>query len=124
MHTSNIVNCVEEVASLATVRTSTIRCYIYPPVTAVALWPRLSIDRELTVQAMSLLIRVDHGLKEARADWNKDRFRRLMRIRPRAVRRLRRRWERLDPKPVRPLGNLRRRYHAHLAGYLNSVAQD
>ena len=124
MHTSHVVNCVEEIASLATVRTSTIRCYIYPPVTAIALWPELSIDRELTVDAVSLLIRVDYGLKEARADWNDDRFRRLMRLRRQAVARLRRRWERLDPKPVLPLGTLRRPYHSNMAGYLNPVSQD
>jgi hypothetical protein len=113
-----IVNCVEEIAGVAMLRTSTIRCYLYPPLTAAALRPRLSPDRELTVQAMTLLMRVDAELQEARADWNEDRFRRLMRLRPRAVRRLRRRWETLNPKPLIPLGNLRRRYHSNLARYL------
>jgi hypothetical protein len=115
-----LLNCVEEVATLAAVRISTIRCYEYPPVTAAALWPKLSPARELTAQAMILLMRVDVELREARADWNEDRFRRLMRIRPRAVVRLRRRWERLNAQPRLPLGSLRRRYHANIAGYLNS----
>jgi hypothetical protein len=93
---------------------------MYPPLTASALWPRLDTDRELTRQAMTLLMRVDYELKEARAEWNEDRFRRLMRLRPRAVSRLSRRWERLNPKPLIPLGNLRRRYHSNLARYLFS----
>ena len=118
MQTFSTINCVEEVAPLAAVRTSTIRCYVYPPLTACALWPKLSPDRQLTVQAIRLLMRLDSELCEARADWNDDRFRRLMRSRPRAVRRLFRRWERLDSKPSVPLGSLRRRYHANLAGHL------
>ena len=118
MQTLLTINCVEEVVLLAAVRTSTIRCYLYPPLTASALWPNLNPERELTVQAIRLLMRLDSELREARADWNDDRFRRIMRSRPRAVRRLIRRWERLDPKPVVPLGSLRRRYHANLAGHL------
>src|ERR1043166_2404422 len=58
-------------------------------------------------------------LVESRADWNEDRIPRLMRLRPKCVSRLRRRWERLNPKPRIPLGTLRRRYHATLAGHLN-----
>ena len=112
------INCVEEVALLAAVRTSTIRCYVYPPLTAAALQPRLAPNRELAAEAMALLIRLDTALREARADWNGDRFRRLMRSRHRAVRRLIRRWERLDPKPLVHLGSLGRRYHANLAGHL------
>jgi hypothetical protein len=118
------ISCVEEVASLATVRTSIIRCYTYPPLTASALWPRLSPDRELTAEAMSLLMRLDSKLRYARADWNEDRFRRLMRARAKAVVRLRRRWERLTPQPRITLGSLRRRYHANIAAHLNSVSQD
>lgn len=114
-----IVNCVEDVATLAAVRVATIRCYEYPPLTAAALWPKLSLARELTAQAMTLLMRVDLGLREARADWNEDRFRRLMRVRPRAVVRLRRRWKKLSPQPRVCLGSLRRRYHANIAGYLH-----
>lgn len=119
---ASIVNCIEEVGFVATLRISTIRCYVYPPLTATALQPRLSPARELTAQAMTLLMRVDAELRETRADWNGDRFRRLMRLRPRAVGRLRRRWEGLDPKPSMPLGSLRRRYHANIAGYLHDSA--
>jgi len=118
MQNLSIINCVEEFASLAAVRTSTIRCYLYPPLTARALWPKLNPERELSAQAIQLLMRLDSKLREARADWNDDRFRRLMRSRPKAVRRLIRRWEQLDPKPLMPLGSLRRRYHANLAGHL------
>src|SRR5689334_6061736 len=124
MQIFSTINCVEEVASLAAVRTSTIRCYLYPPLTARALWPKLSPDRELTVEAIRLLIRLDSELREARADWNDDRFRRLMRLRPQAVNRLRRRWEKLNPPPHLSLGNLRRRYHASIAGHLYAVPKD
>ena len=116
------INCIEERTDPREVNASggalTIRCYVYPPLTASALWPKLNCDRELTAQAIRLLMRLDFELRAARADWNDDRFRRIMRLRPRAVRRLIRRWERLDPKPVVPLGNLRRRYHSNLAGHL------
>jgi hypothetical protein len=72
----------------------------------------------LTAQAMRLLMRLDGELLEARAQWNQDWFRRIMRIRPKAVVRLRRRWSKLDPTPAIPLGALRRRYHARLGKYL------
>ena len=72
-------------------------------------------DRLLAFQALQLLMRLDRDLLEARAQWNQDWFRRLMRIRPRAARRLARRWERLTPTPSIRLGTLRRRYHANLA---------
>jgi hypothetical protein len=72
----------------------------------------------LAAQAMQLLFRLDSELFEARAQWNQDWFRRIMRIRPKAVSRLRRRWANLNPKLVVPLGSLRRRYHANLSGYL------
>ena len=75
-------------------------------------------SRLLTFEAMHLLISLDRDLREARAQWNQDWFRRLMRIRPKAVSRLRRRWAKLDPPPAIPLGTLRRRYHANLAKYL------
>lgn len=78
----------------------------------------LTGERLLAYQAMHLLGRLDRDLLEARAQWNQDWFRRIMRIRPKAVSRLRRRWVRLNPAPAIPLGNLRRRYHANLAGYL------
>jgi len=78
----------------------------------------LTESRLLTFEAMHLLISLDRDLREARAQWNQDLFRRLMRIRPKAVSRLRRRWAKLDPPPAIPLGRLRRRYHANLAKYL------
>ncbi len=78
----------------------------------------LTGSRLLTFEAMHLLISLDRDLREARAQWNQDWFRRLMRIRPKAVSRLRRRWAKLDPPPAIPLGTLRRRYHANLAKYL------
>lgn len=78
----------------------------------------LTGGRLLTYEAMHLLILLDRDLREARAQWNQDWFRRLMRIRPRAVSRLRRRWAKLDPPPAIPLGTLKRRYHANLSRYL------
>jgi len=78
----------------------------------------LTGDRLLTFEAVHLLISLDRDLREARAQWNQDWFRRLMRIRPKAISRLRRRWSKLDPPPAIPLGTLRRRYHANLARYL------
>ena len=96
----------------------TIRCYLYLLVTTS---PHLLLkpDRKLVYEAMTVLMRLDSELREARADWNQDRFRRLMRLRPIAVARLRRRWEILSPLPSIPLGTLRRRYHANLAGHLH-----
>jgi len=76
-------------------------------------------ERLLAAQALQLLMRLDHELREARANWNQDRFRRVMRARCKAVSRVRRRWHRLNPAPSVPLGELRRRYHANLACYLS-----
>lgn len=78
----------------------------------------LTGSRLLTFEAMHLLMSIDRDLREARAQWNQDWFRRLMRIRRKTVARLRRRWAKLDPMPAVPLGSLRRRYHANLAQYL------
>ena len=78
----------------------------------------LTEGRLLTFEAMHLLISLDRDLREARAQWNQDWFRRLMRIRSKAVSRLRRRWAKLDPPPAIPLGPLTRRYHANLSRYL------
>jgi hypothetical protein len=78
----------------------------------------LSVERLLAVQALQLLMRLDRDLREARADWNQDRFRRVMRARSRVVARVRRRWNNVNPAPAVTLGKLRRRYHANLAGYL------
>jgi hypothetical protein len=70
-----------------------------------------------------LLMRLDWELRKARADWNQDRFRRLMKARCKAVSRVRRRWNSLDPAPPIGLGKLRRRYHANLARYLYEVEE-
>ncbi len=127
MRTVPVVSCIEEFAASREVnanrRAFTIRCYTYPAITTLPT-KLLPPERELAAQAMTLLMRLDNELREARAEWNPDRFRRLMRLRPRAVSRLRRRWEQLNPEPRIPLGSLRRRYHANLAGHLYPVAQD
>jgi hypothetical protein len=97
---------------------ATICCY---QDTEVSRWTShfvLSDERLLTAQALQLLMRLDRELREARADWNQDRFRRVMRTRSKAVARVRRRWNSLNPAPAVRLGKLRRRYHANLAGYL------
>jgi hypothetical protein len=96
----------------------TICCY---PDAEVSRWIsiyRLSGERLLAAQALQLLIGLDQALREARADWNQDRFRRVMQARSKAVARVRRRWHGLNPAPAIQLGKLRRRYHASLAGYL------
>jgi hypothetical protein len=121
-----IVSCVRDPALRVVEHDGlvlTIRCYAYPILTTSP--PRrLSPDYQLATQAMTLLMRLDNGIRDARADWNEDRFRRLMRLRPRVVQRLRRRWERLVTQPQIPLGTLRRRYHANLAGHLYPLSQD
>lgn len=78
----------------------------------------LSGDRLLTYQALRLLRRLDGELRYARADFNQDWFRRIMRARSKAVIRVRRRLARLSPERQIPLGCLHRRYHANVAGYL------
>jgi hypothetical protein len=95
----------------ASVRTSS---HVLPDADSVV----LTGGRLLTYEAMHLLILLDRDLREARAQWNQDWFRRLMRIRSKAVSRLRRRWAKLDPPPTIPLGTLKRRYHANLSKYL------
>src|SRR6266540_7055635 len=77
-------------------------------------------ERLLTAQAMRLLMRLDRDLREARSQFNQDWFRRIMRIRVKAVIRLHRRRGKVDPPRLLPLGTLRRRYHANLARYLYS----
>ncbi|SRR6266540_4754688 len=79
--------------------------------------PVLRGERLLAAEAMWLLIRLDRDIREARAQWNQDWFRRLMHARSKAVSRLRRRWRALNPSPTLSLGSLRRRYHANLARY-------
>ncbi len=105
------------------VSTSSASGYDVVSLTTEALPVALVGDRLLAFQAMRLIMRLDCDLLEARAQWNQDWFRRLMRIRPRAVRRLSRRWERLTPTPSIRLGTLRRRYHANLASYLYDTRQ-
>ncbi len=78
----------------------------------------LTGDRLLAAEAMMLLICLDRDLREARAQFNQDWFRRLMRARPKAVSRLRRRWSKIVPAPRTPRTSVRRRYHANLAMYL------
>jgi len=118
---TNSINCIEERTGPRAANASggalTIRCYVYPLV-ATSPRPFWKTDRKLAFEAMTLLMRLDRELREARADWNQDWFRRLMRLRPRVVARLRRRWEILNPLAPIPLGTLRRRYHANLAGHL------
>ena len=121
-----ILSCIEEASASGEVRAHgfalTIRCYTYPLVTTLP--PAcLKPDRKLAFEAMTLFVRIESEVREARAEWNQDRFRRLMRLRPRAVARLRRRWEKLDPLPRIPLGTLRRRYHANLGHYLYTAKQ-
>ena len=118
---TNSINCIEERTDPRAANASggalTIRCYVYPLITTSPR-PLWKPDRKLAFEAMTLLMRLDRELREARADWNQDWFRRLMRLRPRVVARLRRRWEILNPLPPTPLGTLRRRNHANLAGHL------
>lgn len=96
----------------------TISCYLDIQVSRWASPLVLTGERLLAAQALQLLMRLDRELKKARADWNQDRFRRMMQARSKAVSRARRRWNRLNPAPAVALGKLRRRYHANLAGYL------
>ena len=77
----------------------------------------LTGERLLAAQAMRLLMRLDSELLEARAQWNQDWFRRVMHSRSKAASRLRRRWRNITPSPSIPLGSLRRRHHANLAGH-------
>jgi hypothetical protein len=101
----------------------TISCFLDEDVSRWTARCVLSGERLLAAQALQLLMRLDGELREARADWNQDRFRRVMRARSRAVSRVQRRWHRLNPAPGVGLGKLRRRYHANLAGYLYEARQ-
>jgi len=97
-----------------------IRCCFVPPLMQPTTAVSLTVDRQLAFEAMRLLLQLDRLLREARADWNQDRFRGVMRLRNKASARVRRRWSELNPTPGVCLGRLRRRYHANLAGYLYS----
>jgi len=92
---------------------NTICCYPDVEVSRRATHSLLSGERLLAAQALQLLMRLDRELRDARADWNQDRFRRVMKARAKAVSRVRRRWNRLDPAPAIALGKLRRRCHAN-----------
>jgi len=122
MPTLPIVSCIEEIAVPRDTRSNgwnaTIRCFVYSVPFTRMQQVVLSTDRKLAAEAVTLLMGLDREFKYARADWNQDRFRRLMRMRPKAVARLRRRWEKLNPLPRLPLRSLSRRYHANLACYL------
>ena len=122
-----ILSCVEEVSTApragVNAGRTTIRCYVYAVSAPSPAPPVLGMDHELAAEAMTSLMRIDGQIRYARADWNEDRFRRLMRLRSKAVTRLQRRWARLNPKPRIPLGSLRRRYHPNLAGHLYEARQ-
>ena len=99
----------------------TICCYLDAEASCWTLPLVLSREQLLAAEALQLLMRLDRELREARADWNQDRFRRMMKARSKAVLRVRRRWYGLNPAPAIALGKLRRRYHANLARYLYQV---
>jgi hypothetical protein len=113
---NNVGTSVTEISSQF--EANMICCYLDAEMTHWTSRFVLSGERLLASQALQLLMRLDLELREARADWNQDRFRRVMRSRSKAVSRVRRRWNRLKPAPAVPLGKLRRRYHANVAGYL------
>ena len=113
---SAIVTSTDEDAMSA--ESYTIRCYLDMSIVPKPRLLSLSGERLLAAQALQLLMRLDAELREARADWNQDRFRRVMHARMRAALRALRRWSHLNPQPLVPLGSLRRRYHANLAKYL------
>lgn len=115
----NVVAVVMESSLLS--ESSSICCYMDAQVIRWTARFTLTEERLVAFQALQLLMRLDRQLREARADWNEDRFRRVMRARSKAVSRVRRRWNHLNPAPAIALGKLRRRYHANLAGYLNQV---
>ena len=105
------------------VEAGTICCYLDPRVSRWSSGWLLLGDRLLAAEALQLLMGLDRELRQARADWNQDRFRRVMKARVNAVSRVRRRWDNLDPAPAVGLGKLRRRYHANLAGYLYTTEE-
>ena len=115
---STIHSKVSELQTSSQFEVNTICCYLDPDVSRWTSPLVLSGERLLAAQALELLMRLDHELREARADWNQDRFRRVMKARSKAVSRVRRRWNSLSPAPAIGLGELRRRYHSNLAGYL------
>jgi hypothetical protein len=113
---SNISPSVSETSTQS--EPDTIWCYLDAEVSRWTSQWVLAGERLLAAQALQLLMRLDRELREARADWNQDRFRRIVKVRAKTVTRVRRRWNTLNPAPAIALGKLRRRYHANLAGYL------
>jgi hypothetical protein len=105
------------------VEVGTICCYLNAGVGRWSSGWLLSGDRLLAAQALQLLMGLDRELMQARADWNQDRFRRVMKARAKAVSRVHRRWHSLEPAPAIGLGKLGRRYHANLARYLYTAEQ-
>ena len=83
-----MISCIKERIESGEVevdgRALTIRCYLYPLLTTSPR-PLLKPDRKLVFEALTLLMRLDRELREVRVDWNQDRFRRLMRSRPRVI---------------------------------------
>lgn len=118
---SAIVKITDEDAMSA--ESYTIRCYLDLSIVFIRRPITLSGERLMAAQALQLLMRLDAELREARADWNQDRFRRVMQARMRAALRVFRRWSRLNPQPLVPLGSLRRRYHANPTRYLYQVKE-
>jgi hypothetical protein len=108
----------ELVSERSQLEVGTICCYLDARVSRWSSRWLLAGDRLLVAQALQLLMRLDRELREARADWNQDRFRRVMKARAKAVSRVRRRWRSLEPVPAIGLGKLCRRYHANLTRYL------
>ena len=118
---SNIDTSVTK--ALSQLAANMICCYMDAELSCWTSRLEFSVERLLAAQALQLLMRLDWELRQARADWNHDRFRRVMKARCKAVSRVRRRWNSLDPAPAIGLGRLRRRYHANLAGYLYEVKE-
>jgi hypothetical protein len=79
------------------------------------LFSPVSQEHLLAVQALQLVMRVDRDLREARAQWNQDWFRRLMRLRRKVIRRLHRRLFLFAARRKSIIGLLRRRYHPNIA---------
>ena len=98
-------------------------CYTEADVRCTTSQLILTGERLLAAEALQLLMSLDRELRNARADWNQDRFRRVIKARANAVSRVRRRWQSLNPAPAFDLGKLRRRYHANLARYLYQVPE-
>jgi hypothetical protein len=69
---------------------------------------RLAPERRNGADAMLLLMRLDQLLEVAIADRNRHEYRRVLRVRRLAARRLERRYNHLTPRPSWTLGAIRR----------------